>query len=249
MKLVKKAALVACMLAAMGAALSTSAIAAVEVEGSAYVGVFDKYLWRGFDLSGSLPVAQGGVDLTAGHFTLSYWSNAQLSSDAGEELESGEVNETDITLDYSVDLSDQVSLSVGNLYYTLDGAEDTNEAYLTVGLNTLLSPSVSVYWDWDKAQEDGLFYVIAVGHEVVLGDELSVSLSASAGYNQENYSVDETYSEWHNAEFGVSADYALTEQLSLTPSFVYSTPLSDEAEDIAGIDDEVAAGLTVNFTF
>jgi uncharacterized protein (TIGR02001 family) len=249
MKMFKKVAIVSVMMLGMVVSMGSAAMAAMEVEVAAYAGVFDKYLWRGFDLSGSEPVAQGGVDVTAGSFTLSLWSNVQLSDDVAEGLDGGEVNETDITLDYSTDLNDLVSLSVGNVTYAIASADDTNEAYLTVGLNTLLNPSVSVNWDWDQADEDGLFYVLAIGHDFNVSDALTVSLSANAGYNQKNYSVDETYSAWHNAEFGVNADYALSEQLSLSPSFVYSTPLSDDAKDVAGIDDEMAAGLTVNFTF
>jgi len=46
--------------------------------------------------------------------------------------------------------------------YCLDGADDTNEAYLKVGLKTVLNPSLSVNWDWDEANEAGLFYVVAI---------------------------------------------------------------------------------------
>lgn len=261
MKLVEKVTIVAALLLGMVVALGSTAMAALEVEGGAYAGVYDKYLWRGFDLSGGKPVAQGGVDLTAGNFTLSYWVNSQLSTDKGnmydedgnlddsDDLNAGEINETDITLDYSVDVNELVSLSVGNVMYALDGADDTNEAYLKVGLKTLLNPTVAVYWDWDESEEAGLFYVVSIGHDFEVNDALTVSVSANAGYNQENYSVDETYSDWHNAEFGVKVDYQLTEQFSVTPSFVYSTPLSDDAREIAEINDETAAGLTVNFTF
>ena len=77
----------------------TVAAAAVEVEGDAYAGVFDKYLWRGFDLSGSQAVAQGGVDLSAGGFTLSFWSNAQLSNDAGEGSERSTIYLIDVFSD------------------------------------------------------------------------------------------------------------------------------------------------------
>ena len=123
------------------AALVPAASAAIEVEGDAYVGFFDKYLWRGYDLSGGQAVVQGGVDLSAKGVTLSYWSNFQTKDDNGAGLEGGEVTETDITLDYSVDLNDMVSLSVGNIFYNLDGLRDTNELYLGIGLNTILSPS------------------------------------------------------------------------------------------------------------
>ena len=112
-------------------AVATPALATIEVEGDAYVGYFDKYLWRGFDLSGSLPVVQGGVDLSTNGFTLSYWTNFQTKTDKGAGLDGGDATETDITLDYTFSPTELVSVSVGNIFYMLDGLEDTHEAYLT----------------------------------------------------------------------------------------------------------------------
>ena len=101
-----------------------STASALEVAGDAYVGIYDKYLWRGFDLSGSMPVAQGGVDVSAGNFTFGYWTNLQLSTDEGEGFTSGEATETDIVIDYSRDLNDLVSISVGNILYQVAGMDD-----------------------------------------------------------------------------------------------------------------------------
>ena len=49
----KKMVTVGIVLFVLSLVVSTSAFAAIEVEGDAYLGVYDKYLWRGFDLSGS----------------------------------------------------------------------------------------------------------------------------------------------------------------------------------------------------
>lgn len=227
--------------------VSASALAAIEVEGDAYLGVYDKYLWRGFDLSGSEPVAQGGVDLAAGAFTLSYWTNVQLSSDSGEDYKSGEATENDLTIDYSRDITDLVSISVGNIYYMLDGLDDTNELYLSLGLSTILEPSLTVYYDWDEAQENGLYFTASIGHSFELMENLSLSLGALVSYNDESdYAVGD-YSEWHNYELSASAEYAITDQISVSPSFLYSSGISDEAKD--AIDSEMAGGVSVTFTF
>ena len=227
--------------------VSSPAMAAIEVEGDAYVGVYDKYLWRGFDLSGSMPVAQGGVDLTSGHYTLSYWTNVQLSSDAGEALKSGEATENDFILDYSRDLNDLVSISVGDIYYMLDGIDDTHELYFTVGLSTILEPSVSVYYDWDEADENGLYYTASIGHSFDLMEKLGLSLGALVGYNDKSDYAVGNYSDWHNYELSVGADYALTDQVSISPSFLFSEGLSDDAKEV--IESEMMAGVSVTFTF
>ena len=227
--------------------LSSPVMAAVEVEGDVYAGFYDKYLWRGFDLSGSEPVAQSGVDLNSGAFTLSYWTNIQLSSESGEGYKSGEATENDLIINYSRDITDLVSISVGNIYYMLDGFDDTNELYLTVGLSTILEPSLTVYYDWDEAQKNGLYYTASIGHSFDLMENLSMSLDALVGYNEESdYAVGD-YSDWHNYELRASAEYAITDQLSVSPSFLYSSGISDDAK--MAIDSEMVGGLTATFTF
>lgn len=227
--------------------LCSTAAAAIEVSGDVYAGVSDKYLWRGFDLSGSEAVAQGGMDISAGQFTFSYWNNLQLGSDKGEGLQSGESTETDIIIDYSTDLNDLVAISVGNIFYQLDGMDDTNELYLALSLNTVLSPSFTVYYDWDAADEDGLFYTLAVGHDIAVTEALCFSLGALASYNQSSdYSVGD-YNEFHNYELSAGLDYAVTAEISIGASFIFSEGLSDQARD--SIDSEMVSSMSVAFTF
>lgn len=219
---------------------------AFEAEGDVYLGFYDKYLWRGFDLSGSEPVAQGGVDVTMGAFTVSYWSNMQLQNDKGEGFDAGEMTETDITIDYSRDLTDLVSISVGNIFYALDGLEDTNELYLGVSLSVITAPSLTVYYDWDKAKENGFFYALGFGHTFEFG-KLSVSPGLTVTYNDESdYAVGD-YSDWHNYEASVGVDYAITDDITLSASLMGSSGISDDAKK--AIDTETVAGLSASLAF
>jgi hypothetical protein len=221
----------------------TTSFAAITVEGDAYVGVFDKYLWRGFDLSNGKPVVQGGADLSAGNFTLSYWSNWQLKGD-----NSGEVTETDIVLDYSFDVGEMLSVSVGDIWYSLEAAEDTNELYLSATVNTLLSPTFGIYWDWDAAKEEGLFFTADISHSFDLTEVLSLSLGALVSYNlHSDYAFINDYAGWHNYELSAGLDYALTDQLTVSPSFAFSSGLSSAAQEV--IDSEMLAGVNLTFTF
>ncbi len=243
----------------LAATVSTPALAAIEVSGSAYVGVFDKYLWRGYDLSNGQPVAQGGINLSAGGFTLSYWSNVQLSNgnkpesapgadDAIDWLDGDEVTETDITLDYSHDFG-PVKMSVGDIYYNFNVPGSTHELYLGLTGNVLLSPTVKVYYDWDLANDldmDGLYYTVGVSHSFDLGENLALGLGAAANYNDESPFVGD-YNDWHNYELSASLAYAVTDQISITPSFVYSSAISDDAKE--NIDSEMLGGLTVSMSF
>lgn len=230
------------------AALATSpALAAVEVKGSAYAGYFDKYLWRGHDLSGSLPVVQGGVNLSTHGFTLGYWTNIQTKTDQGAGLNGGDATETDITLDYTFSPVDKVSVSVGNIWYALDGLEDTKELYLGVGLAVPAAPAFKVYYDYDMAEEAGLFFTASVGHSLAVAETLSLSAGALISYNDKSDYAVGNYSDWHNYELSAGATFAVTNQLSVTPSLLFSSPISDDAK--TAIDSETLVGLTATFSF
>jgi len=230
-------------------AVSTPALAAIEVEGDAYVGYYDKYLWRGFDLSGGTPVVQGGVDLSAKGFTLSYWTNIQTKDDVvlGNDVSGGDATETDMILDYTFSPTEMLSVSVGTIWYALDGAADTKEAYLGLALDTILEPSLTVYYDYDQADENALFYAASIGHSIKLNDALSLSVGALVSYNDESDYAVGSYSDWHNYELSASVDYAVTDQISVSPSFLFSEGISDEAKE--AIDSEMVAGVSVTLTF
>lgn len=219
--------------------IASSAVAAIEVEGDVYAGYSSMYLWRGFDLSDSEPVVQGGMDVSFKGFTLSYWSNLDLNT--------GELNETDYTIDYSFDPSEMVSVSVGNIFYALDGAKDTNELYLGLSLNTILAPSLTVYYDYDEATEAGLFYTFSISHDLKLSDAAALNLSALVSYNQESDYAVGNYDDWHNYELSAAVDYAVTDQISISPYVTYSDSLSDKADTV--IEDELVGGLNLTLNF
>jgi len=229
--------------------------AAVEASGDVYAGVYSQYLWRGIDFSGNLPVVQGGTDISLGKFTVSYWTNMQLVTEQefAEFGQSGEITETDLVLDYSTDLSELVSLSVGNITYTFNAADalpTTNELYASATLNTLLSPSLTAYWDWDEAQKDGvegLFFTAAIGHTVELMDKAALNLGALVSYNKENFGVAENYSDFHNYELSASIDYSPIENLTITPSVLFSEALSDDAKN--ALESHLVSGLNVSYAF
>ena len=231
--------IVAMLVGTVLSGVSSLAMAAADFSGGAYVGVYDKYLWRGFNLSNSKTVVQPGAELSMGGVTLSLWGNYDTDTD--------KLNEVDVTLDYTVALGEKISLSLGNIYYSLDSLEDTNEAYVGVALGTLLSPSLTVYWDWDQADSDGLFFVAAVGHSVELMEKVGLNLGAAVTYNlASDYAVG-SYRDWHNYELAVSADYALTDAVTISPSFTFSSAISNSAKE--AISDEVLAGLSVGWSF
>ncbi len=209
--------------------------------GSLYGSVNSMYLWRGLDLSPDSDfVVQPGLDLSYNGFSAGIWANY--------DEDSSTINETDVSLEYSFDI-DAVSLAIGNISYLMDEAEDTNELYLGATFNILLSPSLTIFYDWDQSSETGIFLTAAVSHSLELMDGLDLNLDGLLSFNIENYSVSEEYSNFHNAELSASIDWLVTDALTITPAITFSMPLTDDAEDYAGIVDETMAGLTINFDF
>ncbi len=235
----------------LGGSLATSSQAAIEVEGDVYAGIWDKYLWRGFDLSDGRPTIQAGIDLVAGGWGLSTWHNFQLAS--SDELRSGEMNETDLILSYNFDVMEEmVSIVVGDIYYSLDfrGAEDTNELFLHATLNTMLAPTFKIWWDWDAAEDDGLFYTLDVSYSYDPSQWVNmpaINLGALVAYNQHSdYSVGD-FSGFHNYELSASLDFPLSDQITISPIAIFSSGISSAAKD--AIDTETAFALNMTFTF
>ncbi|MBE0503509.1 MAG: hypothetical protein IBX46_05195 [Desulfuromonadales bacterium] len=209
---------------------ATSALAEIKVEGDASVGVFSDYIWRGANFTGDAKmVVQPSVTVGIGGFSVNWWGNMNENT--------GEMDEVDFTLDYSTELG-PLAVSVGNILYNVDGASDTNEVYLAVAPTTLpLDVKLTYFYDYDEFEVS--YLTLALGKSFDIADKTSLSLGAAAGYFDFDY--------LNNAELTASLSYAFTDQLAITPSVLYSTPLSNEAKD--ALDDEFVAGLTIALSF
>ncbi|MDH3998536.1 MAG: hypothetical protein OET90_06815 [Desulfuromonadales bacterium] len=225
------------MVVVMASLVFASSATAFEGSADSYIGVYSKYLWRGLDVNPDDDfVVQAGSDVSFGNFTVSWWANANDEMD---------VDEVDIVLDYSFDVNDMVSMSVGNILYEISGF-NTNELYASVGFNTILEPSLTVYYDYDAAAGD-LFYTAAIGHSFDINEKVSASVGALASYA--DFDKGFGYSEFHNAEVSAGVDFAVCEGASISISGLFTTPLSDEAEDFFGADDEATVGASITVSF
>ena len=235
--------LVMTILLLLGIGIGGSYAEEPDVFGSASVDILSNYVWRGFKLSNGV-VIQPSVGITYGGFGANLWANYDNSTN--------EHNETDLTLNYAFSL-DKFSFDVGYIYYALDAVDDTQEFYLSVGYDILLSPTLTVYYDFDEG--DGTFVTASIGHDFELAKDISLSLGALASYNIESeYSIGD-YSDFHNGELSASVSIPVWKNISVGPMIAYSFPLSNDAEDAFklvsddGDKDILYGGVNITLSF
>jgi hypothetical protein len=181
---------------------------AADTSGSASVDLLSDYVWRGQTLSEDDGVVQPSVGITYGNFGANLWANF--------DAETEEHTETDLTLSYGFS-KDKLSLEVGYIYYALEGTDDTQEAYLALAYDTILSPSLIIYYDFDEG--DGAFLIASIGHSIGLMD---------VGVDSDG----DTFTDFYNGEITASVSVPISKNLVIEPKIAYSFPLTNNAEDV-----------------
>ncbi len=217
------------LLFAMGITMGTGAAFAVETSGSASADFMSQYVWRGQQLSDEM-VIQPSVGISYGGFGANLWANY--------DTDTNEHNETDLTLSWSNSV-DKFSYEAGYIFYALDGdgdgaGNDTQEFYLSMGYDVLLSPSATFYYDFDEGE--GGYLVLAIGHSFELPHKLSLDLGASAAVNFDNAVMGldkdgDEFTDFYDGNISAALTVPVTENISIAPMIAYSFPLSNDAED------------------
>jgi hypothetical protein len=228
----------------------------IKTSGSASVDVMSNYVWRGQKLSNSW-VVQPSVAIAYGAFGANIWANYDSDSKIDEGDGHGEFTETDLTLSYTRSL-DKWTFGAGYIYYALNGANDTQEVYLSASYDTFLKPTLTAYYDFDEG--NGAFIVASIGHSLELMKSVTLNLGASASYNVNNKVMGfndkgDDFSNFYNAELSSSLNIPVTKAVTITPKIAYSFPLSDDAKEaIKSVSDDgkkdiVYGGVNVTLSF
>lgn len=232
----------------LASSLALPGPAAAEGEASASMGVYSNYVWRGQTLSDKM-VAQPTVGMSYKGFGVNLWSNYDID---GEQL-----NETDFTLNYAGSAG-KFGYDVGYIYYGLDGIEDTQELYLGVSYDVLLSPSATLYYDVDEG--DGGFLVLAIGHSIPVSETIAIDLGADVTANLDNAIMGvgedgEGFTGFYNADLTVGTSIPFAGAWSVDALLAYSFPLGSDAEtaiagaSVDGEDSVFWGGLGVSLGF
>ena len=208
-----------------------------------------KYIWRGQNLVDDW-VFQPGASTTFGGFTLGVWGNMDMTNENDEEWNFTEI---DYYADYSGDLAEGIGYSLGFIYYAFpQGTNDTQEVYGGLNFDTILSPSVTWYYDCDEA--NGSYVAFGLGHCLELSEDLALDLGLNLGWGDSNYN--EYY--WGLDDDGFN-DLTLSAGLpiqlgswTLTPSVAYVNLVDSDIRKTDAYDtksDYVYAGIGLSTSF
>ena len=218
----------------------------VELEVSATMDVYNKYVWRGFLLDDDI-VLQPGLDIGAYGFNVGFWGSWDV--DANDAANSDEV---DGYISYAFS-SDMGTLSIGHTWYDFPGADlYTTEAFVGASLDSvILSPAVTIYFDYgdeDHGGADGIYYIFSAGHSFTVNEEygITLDLGGELGINHEFF----IQGDGGYGLITAGVTIPLKENLTVSPTIGYSYPWGDlEDENDGNQDDQFFSGVSISMSF
>jgi hypothetical protein len=224
-----------------------------------------QYIWRGMVLDEELSLQP---TLTVGYYDFSFnvWGQMDLT-DFGEDecvytddcdSRAWQFTEVDFILAYSHSFG-KLTVGTGIIFYLYpnwDHSEDTHEVYVSISHDDLLQPSLTVYYDFDEV--DGWYINFGVGHSFEITPKFSIELSSSVGwgdsdYNKYMFGNDDSCMVDFNC--GIKTPYKITENLTITPTLMFSSLLDSDNRDIVedydccDETDNVYGGVSLSFSF
>jgi len=208
------------------------------------VSALSQYVSRGFELSKDSIVLQPSATVAYKGFSANIWGNEDTNVyvRGAEGAGSNNWTETDLTLAYDWTLG-PVGLTAGYIYYSLIGS-DTQEVYGRAALHTLLTPTLTVYRDYDHFA--GWYATFGVSHPVPITEKISLNLGAQVGFlaadDASSYakvnSPNEAYTGFHDGLLSASMPITVNQYLTVTPVLNYSFPLTSNARDLIKVNSQ-----------
>ncbi len=225
------------------------------------LGVFSQYIWRGLEQSYNSVVIQPSVTVGYEGFLLNVWGNMDTDLHTrGSDITESKYTETDFTLSYAKTLG-MFKLSGGYIYYALSlASKDSQEVFASVGLDTILSPTLTIYRE--IASSPAWYFNLGISHSQPIYEKITLDLAASAGYYYSDTDAmvevnnpDNKYREFNNGLVSVGLTIPFGEYFSVKPMIAYSLPLSGNADDYitaVSISDHSSffyGGITMSMAF
>jgi len=213
------------------------------------VALLSQYVWRGFITSKDSVVIQPSMTVAYQGVGVNLWGNLdskQYKTDGSEKTSN--FNETDLTLSYDGSAG-IVGYGAGYIYYGLEGVRDTQEVYAKASLNTLLTPTLTLYKEFTATK--GWYVKLGIGQTLELTKDIKLALGAGAGYLDSQTG----YNELHDGVLSATLSVPVVQYVTVSPQLYYSFPLSSKAKDylkavnLTEKADCLYGGVAVDFAF
>jgi len=210
---------------------------------------YSNYIWQGLELSKGSPFFSP-LSLNGYNQGLSFTPRQRFDSGYSIPINKEEAGKNYGLLAYqdSFSLTNEMALNWGFGWLTSDADAGENEkAFAGIGLNTFLSPEVSV-WKGKEFKQDAWTINFALSQNWDLSKCLSDgwSLGFGSGVSYSNFdNVD--YNDLQNANIWADLNIPFKDGISLTPSINYSLPMNDVKRDMQG--EGRFRGLDSSFVF
>ena len=218
-----------------------------------------KYVWRGYEMTRNSIVVQPSMTIGYKGFSANIWGNLDTKPYSTADVSySSTWTETDLTLSYTKTIG-ILNAGLGYIYYGLGAANpggtkppDSQEVFVTLGLNTLLSPTFTAYKEVDHYKQ--WYFLLGVSHAIEFNKTVSLKLAASASYLKSDYAdaplynagggyggypkftdqyqaTNDKFDNFHDGLISVSLPIAVAKHVTVTPIISYSFPLSTDAKN------------------
>jgi hypothetical protein len=218
-----------------------------KVTGSGSVGVFNQYIFRGYEIGQSGLVIQPSLTASYKGFSATLWGNVDTNQrstkTAGFNPESQEFkkgwNETDLTLSYTYAIN-KLSLTGGFIYYGTKYCDETEEIFASATYDILTKPTFAIYRDITNYK--GTYFNLSFSHSLPIYKETTLDLGASFGYYIGESDYWKTYDQatagytgskykgFHDGMVKAGLTIPVTKTFVIQPMVQYWFPLSSDAK-------------------
>jgi hypothetical protein len=247
-----------------------------KVTGSVGFGVFNRYIFRGYELGKKSAVIQPTGTVSYRGFSATFWGNLDTKQHAtqnfGPDDRQRTWNETDLTLSYTYNIG-KLGLTAGYIYYGTNYAKQTQEIFGSATYDIIGHPTIAV--NQDIAAYEGTYFNLAFSQsqpivKLPTGD-LTVDLGLSFGYmvgegkywkTYQNSTGDYTgrkYNALHDGMGKIGFTVPLGKGFTVQPVVQYWIPLSGKAHHSlidgnsyqrnGAIDNTFVYGINLGFAF
>jgi len=218
-----------------------------KVTGEVAASILSAYIWRGQEMTRHSVVIEPALSASYKGFTANLWGNIDIKPYAvGNQSYSSNFTETDVTLSYSRKFG-IVQTGAGYIYYGLSATTpggtdllDSQEIFVTLGLDTILAPTLTVYKEIDHYHQ--WYATLGVSHTFALHEKIGLKLAAQVSYlksedettypefDSNSVATTDKFNNLHDGTVSISLPVNVITNLTVTPTMTYVFPLSSDAK-------------------